>query len=131
MCTANAGARHYPCCTLGITHAAHSAVIKTPDFPQDSSPRLVDEKVTHMSKISPPLHLGRKTIFLDRLNETMTAVSNENREGRKTDIKKAKERREENEGEGWEGEKERDRVTVSSYIFSFSLTLARCRSIKH
>lgn len=75
---------------LGITRAAHSAVIKTPDFPQDSSPRFVDEKVTHMSKISPPLHLGRKTIFLDRLNETMTAVSSEEREGRKTDGKKAK-----------------------------------------
>lgn len=32
---------------LGITHAAHSAVIKTPDFPQDSSPCLADKKVTH------------------------------------------------------------------------------------
>lgn len=64
-----------PAC--GITHAAHSAVIKTPDFPQDSSPRLAHEKVTHVSKFLPPLHQGRKAIFLDRLNETMTAVSNE------------------------------------------------------
>ena len=75
---------------LGITDAAHSAVIKTPDFPQDSSPRLADEKVTHMSKCLPLLHLGRKTIFLDRLNETMTAVSSEEGADGKTDGKKAK-----------------------------------------
>ena len=75
---------------LGITHGALSAVIKTPDFPQDSSLCLIDEKVTHMSKIPHPLHLGRKTIFLDRLNETMTAVSSEKREERKTNRKKAK-----------------------------------------
>lgn len=69
---------------LGITHAAHSAVIKTPDFPQDSSSSLTDEKVTRMSKILSPLHLGRKTIFLDGVNETMTAVSSEKIEqGRK------------------------------------------------
>lgn len=75
---------------LGITHAAHSAVIKTPDFPQDSSRRLTDEKVTHMSKISPPLHLGRKTIFLDRLNETMTAVSSEKERGERQTGRKQK-----------------------------------------
>lgn len=48
---------------LGITHAAHSAVIKTPDFPQDSSPRLVDEKVTYMSKISPRYIWGGRLYF--------------------------------------------------------------------
>lgn len=69
---------------LGITHAAHSAVIKTPDFPQDSSPPPRRWKGnTRVEKSSPPLpHLGRKTIFLDRLNETMTAVSREEREER-------------------------------------------------
>lgn len=47
-------------------------------------PRLADEKVTHVSKNPPPPlpHLGRKTIFLDRLNETMTVVSREEREER-------------------------------------------------
>lgn len=83
---------------LGITHAAHSAVIKTPDFPKDSSPCLADEKVTHVSKILPPfLHLGRKSIFLDRLNETMTAVSSGRKEQRNKE--KRKQRGEENEGE--------------------------------
>lgn len=47
-----------------------------------------------MSKFLPLLHLGRKTIFLDRLNETMTAVSSEKREEGKTDGKKAKGERE-------------------------------------
>lgn len=48
---------------LGITYAAHSAVIKTPDFPQDSSPRLVDEKVTHMSKFLPLYIWGERLYF--------------------------------------------------------------------
>lgn len=109
---------------LGITRAAHSAVIKTPDFPQDSSPRLVDEKVTHVSKFSPPLHLGRKTIFLDRLNETMTAVSSEERAERKTDGKKAKVRGK------LRGGAEAERDCFPRTYFAFSLTLTQCRSIK-
>lgn len=48
---------------LCITHAAHSAVIKTPDFPQDSSPRLTDEKVTHMSKFLPLYIWGERLYF--------------------------------------------------------------------
>lgn len=48
---------------LGITHAAHSAVIKTPDFPQDSSPRLVDEKATHMLKFLPLYIWGGRLYF--------------------------------------------------------------------
>lgn len=76
---------------LRITHAAHSAVIKTPDFPQDSSPRLGDEKVTHMSKFLPLLRLERKAIFLDRLNETMTAVSSEKSGEKKTKRKQSRE----------------------------------------
>lgn len=97
---------------LRITHAAHSAVIKTPDFPQDSSPRLGDEKVTHMSKFLPLLRLERKAIFLDRLNETMTAVSSEKSGEKKT---KRKQSREWNEEEGRRGK----RATVSAYIFFF------------
>lgn len=37
-----------------------------------------------------PLHLGRTAIFLDRLNETMTAVSSDEREAGEGDGKKAK-----------------------------------------
>lgn len=81
-----------PACS--ITHATHSAVIKTPDFPQDPlSPPRRRKGNTHV-EISPPLHQGSTTIFLDRLNETMTAVSNGKRKKKgKTDGKKAKVKR--------------------------------------
>lgn len=48
----------------GITHAARSAVIKTPDFPQDPPlPRLADEKVTHVLKFLPLYIRGGRLYF--------------------------------------------------------------------
>lgn len=85
--------------------------------PKIPLPAFSDEKVTHVSKILPLLHLGRKTIFLDRLNETMTAVSSQKRGERKTNRKKAKGRGR-MKGRGW-----RESVIVSLYIFSFSFHL--------
>lgn len=100
-----------PAC--GITHAAHSAVIKTPDFPQDPlSPPCRWKGNTHV-EISPPLHQGRKTIFLDRLNETMTAVSNGERKKKERQMER-KQRWTENEGEGVQkGEKSSHAIALS------------------
>lgn len=87
---------------LGITHAAHSAVIKTPDFPQDSSPCLADKKVTHTCRNFSLFTSGEEDYFLDKLNETMTTLSSEERQERKTE---RKQRGEENKRRGgFEGE---------------------------
>lgn len=108
---------------LCITHAAHSAVIKTPDFPQDSSSLPAGWKGNTRRNFS-PLHLGRKTIFLDKLNETMTVVKQWKERKEKT-WRESKGERSIKGGEGW-----RKTMTLSAYIFSFSLALTQCRSIK-
>lgn len=82
---------------LGITRARAPLSLRhliSPKIP--ASPRLADEKATRMSgkslppRPTHPLHLGRTAIFLDRLNETMTAVSSDEREVGEGDGKKAK-----------------------------------------
>lgn len=98
----------------GITHAARSAVIKTPDFPQDPlSPPCRWKGITRV-EISPPLHQGRKTIFLDRLNETTTAVSIGKRRKKKERRMERKQRWKENEGEAVQKGKESNHSPASN-----------------
>lgn len=80
---------------LGITHTAHSAVIKTPDFPKDSSPCLADEKVTHVSKILPLFKSGKEEYIFRQAK-----WDNDSSKQWKERAEKERKQREENEEEG-------------------------------
>lgn len=72
---------------LGITHSAHSAVIKTPDFPQDSSPCFLRWKGNTHVENSPPF-TSREEDYIFRQAKWDNDSGKQLKEGGKKDKQK-------------------------------------------